>query len=326
MGIGNNFRNKGDSKVINIEKLQSKPYLFYSFTGLSVEEFKGIMKELEYIYPEYEKERLSRKDRKNAIGQGSKFHLSLEERVIVLLMYYKLYIVEDLLGFLFDKDKSVISRNISKTKGLIKKVLPLPNKVKMVKTGIGKKLNSIEKFFELYPDAIEIIDVTEQPIQRPKDKRDKKEYYSGKKKRHTIKSIIGINYNGIINKLSCGYVGSEHDLKIAQKARILDDIDKMVKVFFDKGLIGLEKIYPDYKFEIPFKKPRKGVMEFLERTYNWLHSKVRIGIEHVIGKLKRFKILKQEYRNKKEEYSKIFEIIAGIINMKTINKMALESG
>lgn len=94
----------------------------------------------------------------------------------------------------------------------------------------------------------------------------------------------------------------------------------------DKGFIGIEKIYGRIIFEIPFKSSKNKPLDFLERTYFWLQSKIRVVIEHTINKLKRYKIIKDVYRNRKGIYYKIFEIVAGIVNMKILNKMALNTG
>ena len=54
-----------------------------------------------------------------------------------------------------------------------------------------RKLESIEEFITRFPSVTEVmIDVTEQPIQRPQDQQKQKDHYSGKKKRHTRKYLI----------------------------------------------------------------------------------------------------------------------------------------
>ena len=54
-------------------------------------------------------------------------------------------------------------------------------------------------------------DGTEQPIPRPVDKRRRKAYYSGKKKRHTVKNQLMVNnLCYILHKI--GYKkGRKHD-------------------------------------------------------------------------------------------------------------------
>jgi hypothetical protein len=48
----------------------------------------------------------SRPDRERAIGAGHKFKLALEDRLLMLLMYYRLYITHEFHGFLFGIDDS----------------------------------------------------------------------------------------------------------------------------------------------------------------------------------------------------------------------------
>ena len=57
-----------------------------------------------------------------------------------------------------------------------------------------RKMRSVEEFMERYPTVKKvIIDGTERPISRPKDKERQKLNYSGKKKRHTRKHIAAVD-------------------------------------------------------------------------------------------------------------------------------------
>ena len=55
-------------------------------------------------YEEYERRRLSRRKRKRDVGAGRPFKLKPRERLLMLLVYYRLYITYALSGFLFDLD------------------------------------------------------------------------------------------------------------------------------------------------------------------------------------------------------------------------------
>ncbi len=52
----------------------------------------------------------------------------------------------------------------------------------------------------------------------------------------------------------------------------------------------------------------------IQKEYNKTLSKIRIKIEHVFAKLKRFKILTLKYRNKIRRFALRFNLIAGIYN------------
>jgi len=53
-----------------------------------------------------------------------------------------------------------------------------------------------------------------------------------------------------------------------------------------------------------------------KKEYNRALSRIRIKAEHILGKIKVFKILSDRYRNKRKRYALKFQIIAGLVNMK----------
>ena len=128
----------------------------------------------------YQKER----PESGPMGAGRPFKLELENRFLMVLVYYRLYITYTLAGFLFDLDQSNICRDIQKIEGLVRKCLPIPQKIYR----ITKRLQTPEEIEQYFPAGfLAFIDCTEQQIPRPVDKRRRDSYYSGKKKRHTIK-------------------------------------------------------------------------------------------------------------------------------------------
>ncbi|WP_425289803.1 transposase family protein [Spiroplasma endosymbiont of Zeiraphera isertana] len=65
---------------------------------------------------------------------------------------------------------------------------------------------------------------------------------------------------------------------------------------------------------LPFKKSKYNQLTPMQKEYNKTLSKIRIKIEHVFAKLKRFKILSLKYRNKIRRFALRFNLIAGIYN------------
>ncbi len=86
-------------------------------------------------------------------------------------MYYRLYITYTLAGFLFDLDQSNICRDIQKIESLIRKCVPIPQKI----YNITKRLKTPEEVEEYFPGFIAFTDCTEQQIPRPVD-REKERY------------------------------------------------------------------------------------------------------------------------------------------------------
>ena len=108
------------SYLLSYYRLSTKPFLFKSFTGLTVREFddiydNGIVKR----HGRHEIRRLSkRKDMERSIGAGRHFKLDVKNRFLMLLVYCRLYITYTLAGFLFDLDQSNICRDMQKIEPL----------------------------------------------------------------------------------------------------------------------------------------------------------------------------------------------------------------
>ena len=92
-------------------------HIYSIFTGLSVRQFDDIYKKIESKYEKYEKKHLSSKrNRERDIGAGRHFKLVIKDRVIMVLVYYRLYITYTLMEFLFGLDQSNVYRDIQKIK------------------------------------------------------------------------------------------------------------------------------------------------------------------------------------------------------------------
>lgn len=65
---------------------------------------------------------------------------------------------------------------------------------------------------------------------------------------------------------------------------------------------------------MPKKKSKKKPLTKEEKQNNKRLSSQRVFVEHVIGKLKIFKILSDRYRNRRKRFGLRFNLIAGIYN------------
>jgi len=291
--------------------------LFKSFTGLTIQEFDDIYnKEIIKRYDKYEIQRLSkRKDRKRDIGAGRPFKLDLRDRFVMLLVYYRLYITYTLAGFLFDLDQSNICRDIQKIEKLIRECVPIPQKI----YGITKRIKTPEEVERYFPGFLSFIDSTEQQqIPRPKNKRKRKAYYSGKKKRHIVKTQFMVNNHGFIIHKTDHKKGSRYDYDIYKENRPATP-NQVVNVF-DLGYLGVEKDFPRQISSIPKRKKTKSMeLSQEEINFNQEHSKKRIVIEHVISRLKKYRILADVFRNRLRKYNKVSDIVSGLINYRIMN-------
>ena len=250
------------------------------------------------------------------MGAGRHFKLIVEDRVIMVLVYYRLYITYTLTEFLFGLDQSNVCRNIQKIEGLIKQCLPIPHKLYK----ITKRLKTPKEVEKYFPGFMAFIDTTEQPIPRPKNRIRRKLYYSGKKKKHTVKNLYMINNEEIIlYKTKHKQVGRRHDYKIYKKNH--PDTPKDVQSILDLGFLGVEKDYPEQISSLPIKKKRNQDLTLDEKEYNRIHSKKRIVIEHAICRLKKYRIMSEIFRNRLRRYDIVSDIVSGMVNYRIMNSI-----
>ena len=305
--------------MLSYDRLSKKPLLFKSFTGLTVQEFDAIYdKEMTKKYFKHEIQRLSKsKDRERDIGAGRHFKLDLENRFLMILVYYRLYITYTLAGFLFDLDQSNICRDIQKIEGLIRECIPIPQKV----YPITKRLKTPDEVEKYFPGFLAFTDCTEQQIPRPIDKERRKMYYSGKKKRHTVKNQLMVNNRGYILHKIGHKKGKRHDYDVYKKNHPVTP--KQVVNVIDLGYLGVETDFPEQLSALPCKKKRNYELSAEEKYYNKMHSKKRIVIEHTICRLKKYRIMSDIFRNRLRKYDRISDIVAGLVNYRIMNQHGL---
>jgi transposase, IS4 family len=168
-----------------------------------------------------------------------------------------------------------------------------------------------------------IHDGVERPIHRPSDKADRELYYSGKKKRHTLNNILIVDGSGGIHFLSDTYEGRVHDKRIADEAQYTLPIGSLPYQdagfqdagFRDAGFQGFD--LPGVLVMQPKKKPRNGTLTPQEKEENRRISSVRVRIEHFIGDIKRYRIIRDIIRYSCSEFrDAVMETCCGLHNFR----------
>jgi DDE superfamily endonuclease len=135
-------------------------------------------------------------------------------------------------------------------------------------------------------------DGTERPIQRPKDPEEQQEYYSGKKKCHTLKNLVVINETCHICFLSHTCEGKASDKSMAELAGYTLPAGSCL--YQDKGFQGFF-LHGITIFQ-PKRTPRGGELTPPEKATNRRISSIRIRIEHAIGGVRRYRMVKDKIR------------------------------
>ncbi len=104
-------------------RLKRQPGHLHNFTGLSVSQFERLVAALA---AEVGSGQGIVRPRRRSVGGERKAKLGREDQVVLTLMYYRLYLTQVLLGYLFDLDDSNVSRIVTELRPLLLAVLPLP--------------------------------------------------------------------------------------------------------------------------------------------------------------------------------------------------------
>ncbi len=258
-----------------LKVLRSRPALFFRLSGLRLEDFDALVKKTYPLWLKSERKRLSRKGRQRAIGAGRKYHLEFSAQLLMCLIYYRTYTTHVFLGLVFGVSSPSVCRVNRAMTHLLARHFRMPER--------EVHLSEEEKDDLLYL----MVDGTERPIQRSKKPGKRKKNYSGKKKKHTNVHQIVTDNNKRILAVGPAQKGSKHDKRIFDESRVIKPTDMMV--LGDLGYLGTD-------FEIPIKKPKKKALSKEDKRYNRWHSGLRVGVEHAIGRMKKFRIFADIHR------------------------------
>ena len=228
--------------------------------------------------------------------RGVKPKLGLSDRVLVALEYWREYRTYFHIGNSWGVSESTVCRIVHWVEEELMRsgCFRIPGKKQLVR-GFGR------------PD-VTVIDVTETPIERPQ--QGQKQFYSGKKKRHTLKCQVIVNQR--TKEVICLFFGKDrqHDFKLFQASGV--HLHPKTESLQDKGYQGLQKLHANSR--LPVKKPKGGSLTPDQKASNRQLARERICIEHINRRFKIFKILAGRYRNRSRRYGLRCNLIAALYN------------
>jgi hypothetical protein len=104
--------------------------------------------------------------------------------------------------------------------------------------------------------------------------------------------------------------GKQHDFRLFKTSNV--GIHPEIRSLTDTGYQGIHKLHQNSA--LPKKKTKKTPLTKEDKKKNRALSSERVLNEHVIGMLKRFKIIADRYRNRRKRFGLRFNLIAGIYN------------
>lgn len=325
--------------MFTARKLRRKPHHFHSFTGLTPEQFDALLAALRPVYERCDTARKTRPNRRRAIGGGPSFERALSERLLLTLMYFRLYTTQALIGYLFDCDDSTVSREVHhRMLPALLDVLPTPMRDELGLVAAtpeaatpapqqsGKRIGTLAELLARHPEFEEVlIDATEQETPRPSEPQAKRLRYSGKQKRHTLETqfVTTRGRRGVVLHPAGHVPGRVSDLLLLRFSGVLHGVPEPTAVRVDRGYEGVESEYPDVRIEKPVKGRRAHRVTVLGKACNRMQNSLRVGVEHMIGRVKRFRMLSGVYRGRVLRYNDGMAVCAGLVNFRGARRAEL---
>jgi len=105
--------------------------------------------------------------------------------------------------------------------------------------------------------------------------------------------------------------GSTHDFRLFKESRTV--MASQVLCLADAGYQGLADLHTHSR--TPSKKSKHHPLTSEQKAVNRELAHQRIYVEHVIGKVKVFRILSERYRNRRKRFGLRFNLIASLYNL-----------
>lgn len=312
--------------MITFERVAARPSVLASLSGLNLADFEALYQDFAAFYAKDRQQSLTRKGqtRKRAVGAGAKFSQDGRTRLLMALVFLRIYPTYEVLGFLFSLNKGNAQRGVVDVLATLEAhtvfVCERPAEDR-------KKLRSVQAVMDAFPDVRLVIDAKEQRVQRPdgedvKGNSHQRPFYSGKKKTHTLKTQVAVSPDGSFQSVGKSVPGSVHDLTLLRQSDLMHRLPKTEGVMMDKGYDGIqtfdlkdpEKNGPPHPYHLPYKARRGQPLTEEQKAFNTHLSKYRIVVEHSLAQMNQFQALAQVFRHDHQKHSGLTRIVAGLVN------------
>jgi len=228
----------------------------------------------------------------------------------MVVVWLRIYPTGDVLGYLFGVSAPTVSRTLARVLPLLEQAgrdtmrLPDPGR---------KRRRQWSELLHMIPELSVVVDSFEQAVQRPQEQDQADGYYSGKQKRHTLKSQVTVDaHTGYIGEVSESVPGPTADIKLLEDSGLLERLPDEVGIGGDLAYLKLAKLRQ--KGFSPRRKPHGKPRPIQDVVFNRVFSHFRIIVKHTINRMRRFQAISQADRHHRRYHTARTRAIAGLVN------------
>lgn len=290
-------------------------------TGVTITLFNELESDLEAHVVAAEAKRLARPQRQRAEGGGRTPELSHRNQLLLSVIWLRCYPTHEVLGYLFGVSDSTVSR-------LKERWLPLlaasgRDTMRMPDPG-RKHRRTLDALLSETPALAVIIDTFEQRVQRPRERQTADQYYSGKKKQHTLKSQVAVDeVTGLFVDVTKSVSGPTADLTLLKQSHLLTRLPDGVGALGDLAYMGIAQLHPTGQAACPRRKPPRRERSAADQAFNTAFSRRRIVVEHAIGRARCFFALTHMDRHHRRAHSDRVMAVCGLVNRRLAARLSL---
>jgi hypothetical protein len=303
--------------MFRYDDLCRHPAAFPSLTGLTRAEFDDLVPRFERALGEQRARssttRREGKPRVNAPGAGPRHAHDARTRLLMALVWLRVYPTYEVLGFFFGLHKRNAQLNVRAALAALDSLDDFPSD----RPDRGRpKMRSAAEVMAAFPQVRLVIDGKEQRVNRPQGYDAQKPYYSGKKKAHTVKVQVAVDTRGRIEAIGPSVPGgANHDLTLLRGSGVLESLAEGEAAMLDRGYVGVGNYYPGVPVVIPFRASKNHPLTEEQKAFNRLVAGHRIVVEHTIAQLNRFTVLRQVFRGqKRERHGEVVRVVGKMVN------------
>ena len=245
------------------------------------------------------------RSRQRAMGGGTKRKLSPAQEVLLVLVYLRHNVAHEVVGHLCGVSADTSENLFHEIVPMLRALFPA-NRLEA-----GKRVRGAEP--NLHVERIDrlLVDSFETSIPRPSLNDRQKRVYSGKKKRHTLKTQVVTDVIGEVLEVTGGHRGPAADKKIYEASGVAQQFPAAVKQA-DLAYLGTAGV------ATPHRKPRGGELSEAQREENRQLASVRVHVEHGIRRVKGFKIVHESYRHAIGLFPMVVSAVGGLVHLNRI--------
>ena len=199
------------------------PDAFRGLTGMAPGAFEDLLTAFRAAQDRRRRRRRTTRQgqpRQRAAGAGPPHRHDDRHRLLMALVWLRVYPTYELLGLFFGLHKRNAQLNVRDVLATLDTLDDFP----FGRPGRERtKVRSVAAVMAAFPQVRVIIDSKEQRVNRPRGYEAQKPYYSGKKKAHTLKTQVVVDPCGRIEAVSDSVPGgANHDLPLLRGSGVLE--------------------------------------------------------------------------------------------------------